>query len=169
MYTNFAKAVCTCQAIDGAITAESSSLPKLPAGLGWHQVWRNFGGLSLEEAHRRFRECPEAYQEDFMWMGGAAFAYYFPVIDSYLRDTSDVCPGDDHQAWILAHCIKMQFTPEVEPRVQQLAGRVLDLTDFVQSNVSLFAPDDVEEQQGIADAWQELEELVQFVDRSDHG
>ena len=125
-------------------------------GLDEMSAWRNFGGLTLQEASRKFRECPEGYQEDFMWMGGAAFAYYFPVIESYLRDTSNVCPGDDRQAWILAKCIKLQFAGEVTPQVRELAPRVLDLAEFVQSNINLFAPSDVEEQQEIVDAWLEL-------------
>jgi hypothetical protein len=130
-------------------------------GLDEQHAWRNFGGLTLEEAHRKFRECPEVYQEDFMWMGGVAFAYYFPVVDSFLREAAIVGSlGEDRQAWILAHCLKMQFSGEVATQVRQLADRVLDLTGFVQSNIALFAPDDVEEQREIADAWQVLKDLI---------
>ncbi|MBL8820867.1 MAG: hypothetical protein JNL96_20010 [Planctomycetaceae bacterium] len=49
-------------------------------------AWRNFGGLTLDEATNKFRERPEIYQEDFMFMGGKAFAFYFPVVEAYLRN-----------------------------------------------------------------------------------
>ncbi|MEM9646820.1 MAG: hypothetical protein AAF989_17650, partial [Planctomycetota bacterium] len=56
-------------------------------------AWKHFGALTLEEAFRRFRENPEIYQEDFMHMGGRAFAFYFPVLDCFLRETV-VLPDD---------------------------------------------------------------------------
>src|SRR4051812_25393352 len=64
-------------------------------------AWRNFGGLSLDAAYQKFTECPESYQEDFMWMFPRAFEYYYPVVDRYLRT---VCATDEHgdcQTWIL--------------------------------------------------------------------
>ncbi len=57
-------------------------------------AWRNFGGLTIEEAKVKFCEHPEIHQEDFMFMGGKAFAYYYPVIDSYLRETPLLPPED---------------------------------------------------------------------------
>jgi hypothetical protein len=39
-------------------------------------AWKNFGGLTLGEAFVKFEESPETYQEDFMFMGGKAFARY---------------------------------------------------------------------------------------------
>ncbi len=49
-------------------------------------AWENFGGLNLPQAYDRFCKNPHYYQEDFMFMGGKAFAYYFPVIES-------ICPN----------------------------------------------------------------------------
>ena len=49
-------------------------------------AWRNFGGLDLDSAYRKFCENPSYYQEDFMFMGPAAFTFYFPVVDRYLRE-----------------------------------------------------------------------------------
>jgi hypothetical protein len=129
-------------------------------GLDEQTAWRNFGGLTLEEANRKFREAPEMYQEDFMFMGGIAFAFYFPVVDSYLRETSTPCDGDDRQAWILAHCINLQFAGDVDPQVKLLAPRVLDLAEFVQTNINLFAHGDVDEQHRIGDAWQQLKDRI---------
>ena len=72
-------------------------------------AWRNFGGLTIEQAKAKFCENPLRYQEDFMFMGGKAFAYYFPVVEDYLRSIPDAASEDDHEAWILAHCIRNQF------------------------------------------------------------
>jgi hypothetical protein len=52
-------------------------------------AWRNFGGLAIDRAKAKFRENPLLYQEDFMFMGTKAFAYYFPVIEEYLRTIPD--------------------------------------------------------------------------------
>ena len=49
-------------------------------------AWENFGGLSLADAFSKFVNCPEVYYEDFMWMFQTAFAYFFPVVDKYLRE-----------------------------------------------------------------------------------
>ena len=49
-------------------------------------AWENFGGLSLDEAFKKFCENPLSYGEDFMFMGEFAFAYYFPVLDRYVRE-----------------------------------------------------------------------------------
>lgn len=46
-------------------------------------AWQTFGGLGLAEAYAKFLQVPESYQEDFMFMGSRAFAYYFPVVDRY--------------------------------------------------------------------------------------
>ncbi|MEM7232007.1 MAG: hypothetical protein AAF517_07535, partial [Planctomycetota bacterium] len=48
-------------------------------------AWKEFGGLSVDEALAKFLENPGYHQESFMFMGGVAFAFYFPVVDRYLR------------------------------------------------------------------------------------
>ena len=48
-------------------------------------AWKNFGELTLKQAYDLFLTNPIHYQEDFMFMGGTAFDYYFPVIDRYIR------------------------------------------------------------------------------------
>ncbi len=45
-------------------------------------AWENFGRLSRVKAYERFLEHPLNFQEDFMFMGGVAFAYYYPVIEA---------------------------------------------------------------------------------------
>lgn len=109
-------------------------------------AWRNFGGLTIEEAMVKFCEHPEIYQHDFMFMGGKAFAYYYPVIDSYLRETPLLPPEDrgDRETWILPKCIKNQFQGWNYPHVRHLKGSVLHLCDFVRKNLTLFGSDAAE-------------------------
>lgn len=119
-------------------------------------AWKNFGGLTLEEATKKFREIPEIYQEDFMFMGGKAFAFYFPVLEAYLRDVPEEYEGDDRQSWILAHCLRQQFEAKTAHHVLHLVQRVFALSTFVQQNIHRFG-DSTEEQRRIADAWMELD------------
>ena len=119
-------------------------------------AWKNFGGLTLDEATSKFRERPEIYQEDFMFMGGKAFAFYFPVVEAHLRDVPEENDGVDHESWILAHCIKNQFEAKTAPHVLHLKHRVIALSTFVQRNIHRFGYD-IGEQRRIADAWAELD------------
>ncbi len=117
---------------------------RFDCGLDAQFAWRNFGGLMLEEAKARFRESPEYHQEDFMWMGGKAFAFYFPVIDEYLRSAPDIVDDDEHEVWILAHCIQTQFTGDNVQHVLQLTPRVIELANFVRGNIGRFGSDEDE-------------------------
>lgn len=46
---------------------------------------QNFLGKSLEQASALFFENALLYDEDLMWMGGKAFAFYLPAVLPYLR------------------------------------------------------------------------------------
>jgi hypothetical protein len=119
-------------------------------------AWQHFGGLTLDEAHARFCEHPMYYQEDFMFMGGIAFAYYFPVVEKYIRNAPDIDPhGDDHEAWILAKGIQSQFSDDSLLHVRHLSERVIALSNFVHDNIDRFGDDDAERDR-VADAWSEL-------------
>jgi len=74
-------------------------------------AWKNFGGLTLEDAKVKFRKRPGIYQADFMAMGGKAFAFDYPVLDTHLRETGFVAPEDrdDRQAWVIPQCIKTRL------------------------------------------------------------
>jgi hypothetical protein len=124
-------------------------------GLDEQWAWKYFGGLTLEEANTKFRENPFVYQEAFMFMGGMAFAFYFPIVDSFLREVP-VPDGDDREAWILAHCIEQQFDGQSLPQVRHLAPRVLDLAEFMLANICVFATSDSDEQRRIGTAWEQL-------------
>lgn len=100
-------------------------------------AWRHFGGLTLEEAYGKFSSAPESYQEDFMFMGGKAFAYYFPVIDRFLRATVDIpiTQRGDRQSWILPLCILSQFDGRNRKYVSRLKPSVLDLCEFMLAHL----------------------------------
>ena len=123
-------------------------------------AWEHFGGLSIDDAYEQFCDNPLYYQEDFMFMGGVAFAYYFPVIERYILE-SQVDPEEDDdevdEIWILAHCIKGQFDVESEaPKVNHLRPRILDLISHVRENLARYCIDE-ERQKEIDGAWQEAE------------
>jgi len=119
-------------------------------------AWKNFGGVSIDSATRMFREKPEWYQEDFMSMGGIAFAYYFPAVETYLLETPETYGGDDRCVWILAHCIRNQFQMKTKSYVLPLVPRIQSLIQFVRKNVGCFE-DEESGQARIIDAWTELE------------
>jgi len=145
---------------------QNDSLPTERDFDPWHgnldaqSAWRNFGGLTLDETHAKFRENPLYYQEDFMFMGGTAFEYYFSVVEDHLRGESSSEGDDDREAWILAHCIRTQFDGENLVRVRHLAPRVLELANYVRDNIGRFGADDNEHQR-VADAWTELVDHVE--------
>jgi len=129
-------------------------------------AWKNFGGLTLNEATSKFQERPEIYQEDFMFMGGKAFAFYFPVIENYLRGVEgENDDGDDHEAWILARAIQHQFHAKTASQVLRLAPRVVALSQYVRQNIARYGYDD-DEQRKIGDAWLDLENHLRTMTRS---
>lgn len=130
-------------------------------------AWRSFGGLTLEEAHRRFRENPLCYQEDYMFMGPVAFAFYFPVIEEYLRSDLEADPYDDHQGWILAHCLKAQCEKDAGVHVRSLIPRIRSLITYMNNNIQRFGADPLE-QQRVADAWGMLKAHLDGLDRAGH-
>lgn len=125
-------------------------------------AWYNFGGLTVQQATEKLRDAPLHYQHDFMFMGGRAFAYYFPAIGNHLRTASDINNDGDHAAWILAHCIRAQFYGSNLPHVLQLATSVRELAGFVCDNIHQFGDDDGERQR-VAAAWSDLVRYVEAV------
>jgi|LauGreDrversion4_2_1035121.scaffolds.fasta_scaffold714690_1 hypothetical protein len=122
-------------------------------------AWRNFGGLTLDAAMKKFPEKAECYQEDFMAMGSRAFSFYFPVIESYLINSPVEYEGWDRCAWILAHAIKSQLQRDTRSVVLHLVPRIRNLIRFVRQNIARF-DDDLAEQSRILLAWAELDEVV---------
>jgi hypothetical protein len=139
----------------------SNSLPNeqdfdlIAGGLDAQFAWENFGGLTLEEAYPKFSENPHYYQECFMAMGSKAFAFYFPVIEDFLRQPFVPGEDDDRQAWILALCIRNQFSDRGLPDVRHLIPRVIVLCEYVLANAEQFDPQQVEWAR-VDLAWHEL-------------
>jgi hypothetical protein len=128
-------------------------------------AWRNFGGLTLEQARMKFLEMPEVYHEDFMFMGGKAFAYYFPVIEDFLKSVPEGGNCDDHQAWILACGIQAHFEGEDLPHVQHLTSRVIALAEYIRGHISRFGYDEGERNK-VANEWSELARHVTRMTRA---
>ena len=109
--------------------------------LDGYYAWQNFGGLTVAEAYTKFCESPHIYQEDFMFMGDAAFVFYFPVIDQYLREVEPTYKDDplyendkqypfDGETHILAHGIAEHIS-EKSPSVRPLYDQIIDLSHFI--------------------------------------
>ena len=112
-------------------------------GLDEQCAWRNFGGLTLDDAYSKFESVPEIYSEDFMFMGSKAFVFYYPVIDRFLRNSIAVRDEErgDRQSWYLPQCIRIQFEPASRTDVIELKPSVLALCEFMLDNMEHFADD----------------------------
>ena len=126
-----------------------------PAGghLDAQCAWRNFGGLSISQALALFRTNPIQYQEDFMFMGSRAFAFYFPVIDTFLREFHLTEHEDDSQAAILGSCVAAQFDWPTASHLKPIYHSIRNLADFVCSHPADLATDP-KEQRRITRDWQ---------------
>lgn len=119
-------------------------------------AWKQFGGLTLDEAKAKFLENPLRHQEDFMWMGAPAFAFYFPVLDEYLRSVPDrEAPEDDSHAGIIGYGIKFQYEQKQVDALRPLIPAVLALAEYVLANLHRFGRDE-EDQQRVAREWTEM-------------
>lgn len=138
------------------LLAEQDSDPYL-GDLDNQCTWKNFCGLTLDEAQLRSREHSERYREEFMAMCGKAFAYSYPVLASYVGGT-ELVPSecrDDREEWILPQGLKHHFSGWHEPHVRHLRREVLRLCEFVRGNL-VFYPDSQDEQEEIDEQWEAL-------------
>lgn len=93
----------------------------------------NFLGKTLDEAEQLFRENSLAYQEDLMWMGPRAFAYYLRAVIDYLRSPHSA--GDDD----LISCLHMIILFRRDEEDFALAlEQVRELVDYVLSDFDKF-------------------------------
>ena len=128
-------------------------------------AWKQFGGLSLDQAYERFCDRPDIHQEDFMFMGAPAFVYYFPVIERYLYTVHNEDEFHDVQAWILGRAItlRIEHSPELEEndlrKNTELIARVDALVQHVLSNLAQYAVT-AEERERIKSAWVELGDVL---------
>ena len=92
-----------------------------------------------------------------MWMGTKAFLFYFPVIETFLREADGSDPLDDRQSWILAHAVLTQlkehgFQVPIRSR-DESRGRI---AQFVRKNLVLFSQEP-KSQSRLDAAWHEVE------------
>ena len=132
-----------------------------------YHAWEMFGGLTIDEASLKFLEHPQYYQEDFMFMGGVAFRYYFPVIDRYIRNVkTDPNRDDEAEAlWILGHAIKAQLEPDNVILVEPIIQGIRDLAGHVRGNLSNYGAEQ-EDRDRIDSSWGELTETLSAVTRA---
>lgn len=96
-----------------------------------------------------------------MFMGGVAFAYYFPVIERYIL-TVQVDPKlDDEAAAVrgLAHCVIAQLEPENLEFVKPVLDNIRRLVAQVRGNLKRYGAAE-EDQQRVDSSWAELEQVL---------
>lgn len=133
-------------------------------------AWKHFGDLTLSEAYQTFQEDPEKHAEDFMYMGGKAFAYYFPVLERYLLVTP-VWREENGVEWCqilgLGAAIQFQFTKDCLPEVRELVSHVLQLISYVKESIKVHVASshpyisNPEIQQHVIAEWDALEQHLQ--------
>ncbi len=123
------------------------------------RAWKNFGGLTLEEAHALFLTNPLYYQEDFMFMGPRAFVDYFPVIDRYVREVTGVEEGDDCEVAILGSATASQLDDVGGPAWHGVEASARELSAYVLSHLHQYSPAP-KDQRRIARAWQLVEQRL---------
>lgn len=96
----------------------------------------HFLGKTLAQAEQMFRESGEYYQEDLMWMGPVAFAFYLPAALDYLR--SDAAAGDDHLVNCLYDIVMFRIDQE---RFALAIDTVNAMVEYVIGNYDKFRVD----------------------------
>ena len=122
-------------------------------------AWKNFGELTLKQAYDLFLTNPIHYQEDFMFMGGAAFDYYFPVIDRYIREVVGDDEGDDCEVAILGSGVAAQFDWNGADPNDALVSEIAQLAAYVSSNVAQYSPA-AKDQRRIKREWSRVNEKI---------
>ena len=94
-----------------------------------------------------------------MFMGPAAFCYYFPVVERYLYNVDAQSESQSIPAWILAQGFIMQLKNKSVSSNALLLKRLSELTDFVLKNVARYDESPAEHTR-ILQAWTELKEQL---------
>lgn len=100
----------------------------------------HFLNKTLEEAEALFRDNSAEYQEDLMWMGPRAFAFYIHAALNCLR--SEASASDDHFVSCLLGTINLRSSEEpslvASDAVQQLVSYVLESYDKFAVDESVY-------------------------------
>ena len=132
-------------------------------------AWRNFGELSLKQAYDLFITNPLCYQEDFMFMGGTAFDYYFPVIDRYIQKVAGTEEGDDCEVAILGSGVAAQFDWNGAHPRPSLVSEIEKLSKYVLSHLEQYSPA-AKDQRRIQREWNRVNERVtEYKSKSEQG
>ena len=116
---------------------------------------RNFGGRSIADALERFRGNPLYSQEDFMFMGARAFAFYFPVLEAFLQEFRVSDAGNESMAALLGWSIAKQLQSSSAADLAPIHPAIRALADYVCSHTELLGSAPAE-QQRIAENWQSV-------------
>jgi hypothetical protein len=95
----------------------------------------NFLGQTLDDAVRLFQEQPLYYQSDLMWMGVAAFRFYFPAVAQFIRSEG----ASDNSDFIAHFASTLESRWEREPDdLLPIAEHVIALCDYITTHWSRF-------------------------------
>lgn len=143
-----------------------------------HEAWKNFGGLTLNEAYEKLWSRPEIYLGDFAHMGERAFAHYFEVLERFVRN---VIKAKDEEGYeqlspirdVIWFHFAQPFDEEVHKqrvraRDQADGGRlrrsVVELCDYVLTELLNLlvgaAPYSTATEEGITIVWRGLREVA---------
>lgn len=117
------------------------------------RAWRHFGGLNIAASLQLFRRNPIHYQKDFMFMGGGAFVFYFPVLDTFLREFHLTETKDDTAVAMTGSCVAAQFQWATASHLPPIHSAIRSLADYVCEHTELLASDP-DEQRRIHRNWQ---------------
>ncbi|WP_146443930.1 hypothetical protein [Botrimarina colliarenosi] len=148
------------------------------------EAWKNFGGLSLEQAYEKFCDRAYLYSQDFEFMGERAFAYYYEVLDRYVRETIETL--DEERLMVLStvhriidvHLIHRsgylcgEYSGEGAVDAMGLPGRVVSLCDCVmpaiaERSLSSRIPDSDATDEDLTISWQGLRNLAESMKPSE--
>ena len=88
---------------------------------------RHFLGKTLAEAEAMFRENSHTYQEDLLYMGPRAFAFYLAAAVNYVE--SEASAEDDEIVSMLLYIIENQKGPDFDilsPDISRLTRHVIE-------------------------------------------
>src|SRR5690242_15018933 len=94
----------------------------------------HFLNKTLYQAEQLFRENSSLYQEDLMWMGPRAFAFYLRAATMYLMSTDS--KSDDHFISCLSEIISFRSQ---QPGFELALDSVKELIEYVIENYQKFS------------------------------
>jgi hypothetical protein len=100
-------------------------------------AWKTFGGKTVEDAYRSFKEAAFPQVENFQWIAPEAFVYYFPVVLRYVR--SEEAKGDSDTISSIAGILESQL----HENRQALSAAFEDIAALSQYVISHYADYDL--------------------------